>query len=277
MSHVLFVGMDGVRLDTMTGASTPRLDQLAAEGFLEAVTVNAADPTISGPSWTTMLTGVLSPIHNVFDNDISANKIADHPDFLARTRQLGRSTYAAANWPPLVTEAAGGPVVIGGGFMPGDDCGHDLDAWEIAEDAIAADASRVLGAPEAPAASFVYFGSPDAYGHELGVCPRYVGSIERTDRRLGQLLDVLRSRPSYRAEAWTVIVATDHGHRDAGGHGGDSVQERTAWIAAAGPSVPGSVPAALEQADVAAHALAVLGIEPAADLYGVPFGSRAVS
>lgn len=274
MSHVLFVGMDGVRLDTMATATTPRLDQLAADGFLQAVTVNAAGPTISGPSWTTMLTGVLPPTHNVFDNDLTANKIADHPDFLARTQAVGRPTYAAANWPPLVTGAAGGPVVIGGGYMPGEDCGHDLDAWEIAEEAIAADACRVLGADEAPAASFVYFGSPDAYGHVLGVCPRYVGSIERTDRRFGQLLDTLAARPAYRDEAWTVIAATDHGHRDEGGHGGDTVEERTAWIGAVGPSLADAAPTALEQADVAAHALAALRIDAPTDLYGVPFGAR---
>src|SRR4051794_35191493 len=47
-AHVVFIGIDGVRLDTMSEARTPTLDRLAAQGFLRQVTVNAAGPTISG-------------------------------------------------------------------------------------------------------------------------------------------------------------------------------------------------------------------------------------
>ena len=43
-----------------------------------------------------------------------------------------------------------------------------------------------------------------------------------------------------------MIVVTDHGHVDEGGHGGNTEVERTAWIAAFGPGIepgvePGSV------------------------------------
>lgn len=69
------------------------------------------------------------------------------------------------------------------------------------------------------------------------------------------------------------MVCTDHGHVDAGGHGGDSDEERTAWIAASGPRVPPRAPAGLEQADAAAHVLSTMDIvvDPRWELAGRPF------
>ncbi|MGI8769459.1 MAG: alkaline phosphatase family protein, partial [Propionibacteriaceae bacterium] len=76
---------------------------------------------------------------------------------------------------------------------------------------------------------------------------------------------------------WTVVVVTDHGHVDAGGHGGETDAERTARIAACGPTIaPGLQPDGLEQADVAAQALAILGVNARSpDFVGVPFDQRA--
>lgn len=51
-----------------------------------------------------------------------------------------------------------------------------------------------------------------------GAC--YRTAIENTDRHIGTLLDGIRSRPTYAHEDWTFIFTTDHGHTDAGGHGG---------------------------------------------------------
>lgn len=274
-SRVLVVGVDGVRYDTLLAARTPELDRIAADGFLTPVRVNPFNPTISGPNWATIATGVLSFQHGIVDNDLDGHRIAEHPDFLTRVRVALPSarTYAAADWPPLVREARGGPVFLGGGyFPPGGDPGHDLGAWEKAEDAIAADAAAVLGHDDVTAA-FVYLGAPDAYAHRLGVVDEYVTSVEATDRRIGQVLAAVRARATRADEEWTVVVCTDHGHVDAGGHGGDSVEERLAWIAASGPRVPRRAPDGVEQADVAAHVLSTLDIpiEPRWELAGRPF------
>lgn len=248
--HVLVVGIDGVRYDTLQRARTPCLDGLAGTGFLRPVTVDAAGPTISGPCWATMATGVLPPRHHIVDNELAGHRLEDNPDFLLRAREAfpARRTYAAANWPQLVQEAHGGPIFAGGGFMPGPDPHHDFATWDAAEDALTSDACRVLGGDDV-AAAFVYFGEPDAYGHELGVGPAYVASIERSDTRLARVLAAVRTRPSYAEEDWTVLVATDHGHLDAGGHGGDTPEERTAWLAATGPGVPTTPPTSLAQAE----------------------------
>lgn len=262
--HVVVFGLDGVRYDTLCAASTPALDSISGAGFLAPVRVNDAAPTISGPGWATVATGVLADRHGIYDNYLDGHRIADHPDFLTRVRTAlpARLTYAAADWPQLVRDTHGGPILLGGGFLPNDaDPGENLGRWEEAEDLIAWDAGKTLGGRDDVAASFVYFGSPDAVAHTVGMTDEYVVSIERTDQRIGQVLAAIRCRPGFAAEQWTYLAVTDHGQADGGGHGGESEAERTAWIAAAGPTVPSAPPAGLEMADVPAQALSALGID----------------
>ncbi|HEY8458623.1 MAG TPA: alkaline phosphatase family protein [Actinopolymorphaceae bacterium] len=274
--RVVVFGVDGVRYDTLRAARTPRIDAIAAAGFLAPVQVNQAGPTISGPTWATVASGVLATTHGIFNNELYGHRLDEHPDFLTRVRQAipGAQTFAAGDWPPLMSKASGGPI-----FRDADLClsatEHGPDSWQPGEDRIASEAAKALGTREITAA-FIYFVGPDVVAHARGVCPEYVAAIEESDARIGRILDAIQARPTAADEEWTVIVVTDHGHVDTGGHGGDSAEERTAWIAAAGPTVPAQAPADLEQADVHAQVLHTLGIPIAPDwnLFGRPF-SRA--
>lgn len=65
-------------------------------------------------------------------------------------------------------------------------------------------------------------------------------------------------------------MTTDHGHRDEGGHGGDSWEERQAFVVAAGGDVrmrPG-----ITNVDIAPTVLTHLGVpvDPAWQLDGTP-------
>lgn len=275
--HVVVLGLDGVRYDTLLAARTPELDAVAAAGFLAPVRVNDAAPTISGPGWATIATGVLADKHGIYDNDLTGHQIATYPDFLTRVRAAlpHRATRAWGSWPQLVRETYGGPIFLGGGGLPYGDDPPAAD-WDRADELVAESAATALGAEDL-AAAFVYFGLPDVVAHEEGLTPAYTAAVESCDRRIGRVLAAIRRRPSYDRERWTVIAVTDHGHVDVvGGHGGDTDAERTAWIAACGPGVPGEPPGWLEQADVHAHVLAALGVEARREwaLTGRPFSAR---
>ena len=54
---VLLIGIDGVRPDVLTGVPTPNLDGLIGSGAYTAETTTTT-PSVSGPSWSSMLTGV---------------------------------------------------------------------------------------------------------------------------------------------------------------------------------------------------------------------------
>lgn len=284
--HVLLVGIDGVRLDCLHSAATPVLDSLIQQGFLAATEVNAAGPTISGPSWATVATGVLSGKHLIYDNDLRGHALDRYPDVLSRVRAAGLGTYAAAAWGPLLTAEGGGPVFAGGGFAP-TPVSHDPAGWDAADQAVTDHAAGVLRTADIRAA-FVYLGLPDEVAHQVDTGPAYIQAIERSDTRVGELVTAVESRPGLvragspgpRAadppgEVWTVLVVTDHGHVDGGGHGGDTPEERTAWIIAAG-DVGADPPAGLGQVDVAPEILRRLGIviDPRWGLDGSPAISK---
>ncbi|MFF7445379.1 MULTISPECIES: HAD-IA family hydrolase [unclassified Streptomyces] len=260
--RVLVVGIDGVRLDVLRRLPTPHLDALAADGFLAPVEVDADTPTMSGPCWATVVTGVSVAKHGVWSNDFTGHRLDVFPDFATRlAEQDGRRTFVAAGWEPLMQVRGGGPLFRAPSrsvyLAPTEDT---PEAWEECDEQITAAAARVLAADDV-AASFVYLGAPDETAHFLGCGEAYETSVRQADARLGRLLAAVRSRPSYAGERWTVLVLTDHGHVDAGGHGGRTTEERTAWLAATGPGI-GAAPAVVRHADVAAQVFASLGRLP---------------
>ena len=54
---LLLIGIDGVRPDVMAEVATPNLDALATDGLLVS-DVRTTSPSLSGPAWSSMLTGV---------------------------------------------------------------------------------------------------------------------------------------------------------------------------------------------------------------------------
>ena len=280
-AHVVVIGIDGVRYDTLTEVTTPHLDRVAAAGFLRPVSVHPEVPTISGPSWATMVTGVLPSTHRIYDNDLSGHALGNNPDFvhLARRAQPDLPTFIGADWQPLVTAHSGGPLFADGGYLP--DCRRGAEAepedWHRADQLVTDAAIAALSsfASEPGSASFVYLHGCDTAGHQTGVGERYRELVRASDERVGQLVRAIAARPARAEEDWVIIVATDHGHRPEGGHGGETAEERTAWIAAQGSAVPVGWQGELELADVAGHAFRVLGLTPRTDHFiGVPFGMR---
>ena len=95
-------------------------------------------------------------------------------------------------------------------------------------------------------------------------------------KQVGALLAALaRRRTSYR-EDWLILVSTDHGRTDGGGHGGESDLESRIFVLASGRSVQrGRIESPVGIVDVAVTALRHLGvpIDPSWQLDGKPVGS----
>ncbi|MFG3103666.1 HAD-IA family hydrolase [Streptomyces sp. NPDC048182] len=259
--RVLVIGVDGVRLDVLRRVATPHLDALAARGFLAPVLVDEDTPTMSGPCWATVVTGVGAARHGVWSNDFGGNRLSVFPDFATRlAEQDGRRTFVAAGWRPLLLARDGGPLFAAPSRTAySAPLAETAEDWDACDEQITEDAVRVL-ATDDPEASFVYLGAVDETGHVLGCGRRYEEAVVAADARVGRLVAAVESRPSYAEEAWTYLVVTDHGHVDAGGHGGRSALERTAWLIAAGPDIADRAPdRPLAHADVAAQVYASLG------------------
>lgn len=273
--HVLVVGIDGVRYDRLLSAVTPALDQIARNGFLLPVSVHGKNATISGPVWATVATGVYADRHKVTGNSDHPPELDAYQDLTAvlRGARPELRTMVAASWFPVAAPTACGPLFSSRGWVPEEDPeeANDAGSWAAADNAVADYAAGRLE-HEDLAASFVYFGEADVEAHNNGTGIGYLSAIQRCDSRVKSLLEAIESRPRRGDEHWTVIVVTDHGHVDAGGHGGETEDERTAWIAACGASVPRNV-MAVDHADIFAQVLATFGVATG-DTEGLAFGAR---
>ena len=239
-SKILLIGIDGLNLVTaLTPGCAPTLSSLHAQGYFTNLTVDA--PTYSGPGWSTLLTGSTHAQHGVKDNSFTGHKLLHRPDLLslAYYQDQSTTTFAAAGWPPLVDPAGHGPViherreqqkayrhrVI---VRDGETYGYTVADAEIQS------ATMYAIEKHGPDVSFVYFCGVDEAGHAFGaVGDEYRDAITRIDTYLENLLTAVQAR-STENEPWLVVITTDHGHVDAGGHGGDSPPERASFVIARG-------------------------------------------
>jgi predicted AlkP superfamily pyrophosphatase or phosphodiesterase len=272
--RVLLIGIDGVRPDVLAEVETPNLDALIERG---AFTDRARTgyPTVSGPGWSSFLTGVWPEKHGVTDNEFQGKNYDAFPDLFTRIESVRPEleTWVAADWLPLVANDHNGPVI-----SDAVDTKHVLDGytegWAEADERTVLLAETALSL-RAPDAMFVYLGNPDETSHQhRSIGLEYREAIALADRHVGRLVAAVRAR-STTEEDWLILVSTDHGRTAQGGHGGDSPEERTIFYLASGPSVnPGSISEPVFIVDVAVTALTHLGIdiEPGWDLDGRAVG-----
>ena len=258
---VLLIGIDGVRPDILASANTPNMDALTEDGFYTDNAWTRA-PTVSGPGWSNMLTGVWPDKHRVEGNDFTANDYRSYPDFLTLVEQARPSldTVAVVNWLPLGGEDSGGPVISDAVDTVIAFDGYETGYTLADERAVALAVEQLAGGD--PDLLFVYLGNTDMVGHEFGsLSEEYRLEVEKADRLVGVLVDAVHARPRYAREDWLILISTDHGRRDDGGHGGDSEEERRIFFLASGSSVTGlKRGAGVQIVDVTTTAMAHLGV-----------------
>ncbi|MEV7011307.1 alkaline phosphatase family protein [Streptosporangium sp. NPDC051022] len=272
---VLVIGLDGLRYDRIAPAAAPNLDALIAGGTFGAslLYTNPMAATSSGPGWSTIATGVWPDKHKVKDNNFTGKRYDLYPDFLSRIEGTNPalSTYAAVDWKPLGDQGTFGTAIDARIVLDGDTAGYP------AEDERLTQVSEQVLRDRNPDAAFVYLGNIDIAGHNSGAGSQaYLNAIGTIDGQVGRLVNAIKARPTYASERWTVIVATDHGHTDAGGHGGSTIEERRTFVLASGPGIAaGATPSDTRLVDVAATAFAQLHLPLPAGLDGKSVAVRA--
>jgi predicted AlkP superfamily pyrophosphatase or phosphodiesterase len=247
---VLIIGIDGCRPDALVAAKAPHLHALVKEGA-SSLKAQTGPITVSGPGWSSMLTGAWADKHGVRTNDFKGENLKQYPHFFRRLKQARPKSFTASvvHWAPIADH-----IVVDADINRK----HKTDA-EVARDAV-----TVLGRPELDVL-FVHFDDVDGAGHGKGfhpTVPEYLAAIEKTDAYVGALLKAMRGRPKSAAEDWLVLVSTDHGGSGKS-HGKDNPEHRTIFFIAHGPSVkPGTIEPPPLIVDVATTALMHLGVPP---------------
>lgn len=273
--HVLVIGIDGLRPDALKQARTPHLDRLRREGaYADKVEILAPRPThndtVSGPGWSTILTGVWSDKHGVLDNEFKGANYAEYPHFFARLKaaQPQAHTVSLVTWKPIQEK-----------IVTAADVSEYLElkggSRAQRDERLARRAAELLTASD-PTAMFAYLLQVDEAGHEFGFhpsVPQYVEAIENADACVGTIMAALQKRRSFAGEDWLIIVCTDHGGRGTShSQGHDYPEVRNVFLILHGATIaPGTVLG--ERAylpDVAVTALTHLGvpIDPAWKLDG---------
>ncbi|WP_437187214.1 alkaline phosphatase family protein [Planctomicrobium sp. SH668] len=106
--HVLIFGIDGVRPDSLEKAPTPSIDQLIETG---AYTNTAqilgeryqGNDTISGPGWSSILTGVWADKHGVHDNTFKGMNYELFPHFFKHLKLVRPDAFTVSlvSWKPI--------------------------------------------------------------------------------------------------------------------------------------------------------------------------------
>ncbi len=262
--RVLFIGIDGCRADALLAAMerglAPQMKMLSeSDGGLLTRQFYAGgekgtpthQPTISGPGWSSLLTGVWIDRHGVKDNGFIGGRYQTYAHFMRRIKEVKPKAFCAsfADWPPIHTKIADLSRLNDQEFLDEkftatpDASRHFIDNPEK-DIEVRDEALKSLRTRHADS-MFVYFGQVDEFGHgatdsRASFSPDstlYLNAISHVDSHVGELIRAVRAREQFAEEDWLVLITTDHGGRG-NGHGGDSDHERNIWLIAHGKDLP---------------------------------------
>lgn len=223
---VLLIGIDGCVPTALTKADTPNLDALMNNGTFS---LDARNPktTMSGPGWSSILSGVWEEKHGVTNNSFKGANFKAYPHFFKYVKKAypNSRTVSISEWNPINEKIAN---------EYSDVLKSSLNAAETRERAIAE-----LGVDNLTS-MFLQFDGPDKTGHSSGFSAeneKYIKSIEEVDAAIGGIIEAMKNRKNYAKEDWLVIVTTDHGGIGTS-HGGNSEEERTVFMIVSGNNVP---------------------------------------
>ncbi|MCH2022985.1 MAG: alkaline phosphatase family protein [Saprospiraceae bacterium] len=216
---ILLIGMDGCRADALKIGSTPNLDKIIAKSY-SCFNARTIVPTMSGPGWSSMLTGVWYTKHRVNGNLFIGNKLDKHLDLFNYIEDKNPELYTASisHWAPI-NEKIINKV--------------DFKTNPKSDEAVAEAAIKLFN-EQNPDAVFLHFDDIDHEGHRTGFSPTnplYLKQIEKVDSLIGKVLDALYNRDNYEKEDWLIIFSPDHGGINKS-HGGGTEVERTTFIIA---------------------------------------------
>lgn len=254
--RVVLVVIDGLRRDA-AAAAMPTLNRLAARGA--RFTVHVGQPSLSYPGWTVIGSGTWPRFSGVVTNGFHGP---------VRVDSIFREAQRAGARP--VGAGTGGWLELFGPWFDRFEVPDvSVSAPEDVDRLDAAILERGLMLLRDPSARLVllYFTGPDEYGHAFGgASTAYRESVRRTDGWLARVVSTLDLSRT------TLVVTTDHGHIDAGGHGGWEPIVTEVPLVMVGKGIRAGVEGRGDQVDIAPTLAALLGVPIPVHAMGRPLG-----
>lgn len=244
--RVILVLVDGLRLDA--SRNMPRLNELRQRGA--DLSVRVGQPSLSYPSWTVIVSGVWQEVSGVTTNWYEGEVRVDTIFKAARDAGMPAVVVGGGGWKKLYGSHLTEFVKVPG---PEDE-NAPPEAWaQMDSDSYRLSTQALDNYPEG--LILVYFGGTDELAHLYGgVSSQYLDEVQRVDGYIGLLAERLDP------EKDVLIVTADHGHVDAGGHGGWEQSVLHVPLVMVGKAIRHGVYTERLQADIAPTIAALLGV-----------------
>jgi len=219
---------------------------------------------MSGPGWTSILTGVDADKHGIYANGGYSDIDRSYPTLPGRVHELDLPTATAIHWQPIQVS------IIEDGVVNEAMVGTDLEVADAMSESLENGDYDL---------HFVHFDDVDGAGHSSGFSPDnpdYLDTVRVTDGYVGRLIDAIAARATRSDENWLVVVTSDHGGLG-NSHGGVEPEIRAIPLIISGDGVSpgefsgaGAVPGELDvgfvsHLDVHPTVMQFLGFPPQED------------
>jgi len=201
-------------------------------------------PTISAVGYNSLLTSTWLNKHNVDGNNIKAPNYHYQNVFRIFKDQFPqKKTAIFSSWLDNRTKLIDDHLPDAGKLIDIHFDGYELDTVNFPHDSEheymhkidekVTDEAAITIKDKAPDLSWIYLEYTDDMGHMHGDGPQYYNAVKLMDAQIGRVLDAIAYRKKKYKEDWLLILTTDHGRNEKDGrdHGGQSVRQRTTWMA----------------------------------------------
>jgi len=254
--RVVLIVVDGLRLDA--SQKMPELNGLRQQGA--DLVLRVGQPSLSYPSWTVIVSGAWQEISGVTTNWYEGTVMVNNIFQIAREAGKPAVVAGSLGWRklfgPYLTSVMAVNEPEEETAPPEEWAKMDEETLHLALEALDQyDTGLVL----------IHFGGTDALAHNFGgISTEYINQVQTVDRYIGRIVGRLDW------EKDTLIITADHGHIDAGGHGGWEESVLNVPLVMVGKGIRRGVYTARLQADIAPTVAALLGLPYPTHSQGAP-------
>ena len=223
-NKLLIFFVDGMRYDRMLDAETPNMDGIRTNGTTFS-NFRSVLPSYSRVNYAAFSTGSSTNITDVFSNAYDKElKIPTFYDIISTTdTTLGVAT-GSQSWVLFLGRNADVVTKVEYSY-------HSTTGDEVIKDALLSSLSENYTDVQ-----LVTFGTVDGTGHEYGAASgEYIEAIENVDSYIGEILEYYQNQDYLRDT--TIILFSDHGMADEGGHGANEEQQTHATLVLSGKGI----------------------------------------
>jgi len=244
--RVVFVLIDGLRLDTALDSGTmPTLASLRQQGAWASM--HSFAPSLSQPGYSILFTGAWQEINSgpVFNNPEGSIPTWSEENLFSLAQKAGYQVDVSAYfWFNELIPADSTDHTF---YTPGDDREADTAVMQAALPWLDDSGKQFI---------LIHLDQVDYAGHHEGGAndPNWSAAASRVDAYLGDILAKLDLSQD------TLVVCSDHGHTDQGGHGGSETDVLTEPLLLAGAGIQPGTHGDVNMVDLAPTLAALMGM-----------------